>query len=66
MNIHGPSLGLGAGISVISILAAFFAMNTLDVSDQPLVLEEVRDRNDEVKSFSGAILTANGSPYLGD
>jgi len=66
MNIHGPSLGIGAGISVISILAAFFVMNTLVVSEQPLVLEEVRDRNDEIESFSGAILTANGSPYLGD
>jgi len=40
MNIHGPSLGIGAGISVISILAAFLAMNTLVLSDQPLVLEE--------------------------
>ncbi len=27
MNIHGPSLGIGAGISVISILAAFFIGN---------------------------------------
>jgi len=40
MNIHGPSLGIGASISVISILAAFLAMNTLVLSDQPLVLEE--------------------------
>ena len=40
MNIHGPSLGIGAGISVISILAAFLAMNTLVLPDQPLVLEE--------------------------
>ena len=66
MNIHGPSLGIGAGIAVISILAAFFAMNTLVVSDQPLVLEEARDRDDESESFSGAVLTANGSPPLGD
>ncbi len=40
MNIHGPSLGIGAGITVISILAAFLAMNTLVLPDQPLVLEE--------------------------
>ncbi len=40
MNIHGPSLGIGAGISVISILAAFLAMNTLVLPDQPLVLVE--------------------------
>jgi protein-disulfide isomerase len=66
MNIHGPSLGIGAGIAVISILAAFFAMDTLVDSQQPLVLEEVRDRDDEAESFSGTTLTANGSPYLGD
>ncbi len=40
MYIHGPSLGIGAGISVFSILAAFLAMNTLVILDQPLVLEE--------------------------
>ncbi len=40
MNIHGPSLGIGAGITVISILAAFLAMNTLVLPDQPLVLVE--------------------------
>jgi len=66
MNIHGPSLGIGAGISVISILAAFFAMNALVVSDQPLVLVEANDRDVEAERFSGTILTANGSPYLGD
>jgi protein-disulfide isomerase len=66
MNIHGPSLGIGAGISVISILAAFFALNALVVSDQPLVLVEANDRDVEAERFSGAILTANGSPYLGD
>jgi len=66
LNIHGPSLGIGAGISVISILAAFFAMNALVVSDQPLVLVEANDRDDEAERFSGTILTANGSPYLGD
>ena len=66
MNIHGPSLGIGAGISVISILAAFFAMNALVVPDQPLVLVEANDRDVEAERFSGAILTANGSPYLGD
>jgi len=66
MNIHGPSLGIGAGITVISILAAFFAMNTLVVSDQPLVLEEVQEREDKSEGFSASTLTANGSPYLGD
>jgi len=76
MNIHGPSLGIGAGITVISILAAFLAMNTLVLPDQPLVLEEQPTQTSTqpspttdsgtAKSFSGAILTANGSPYLGD
>ncbi len=40
MNVHGPSLGIGAGIAVISIMAAFFAMDTLVSQNQPLVLEE--------------------------
>jgi len=80
MNIHGPSLGIGAGITVISILAAFFAMDTLDSSNQPLVFEKQPATSpDSVPSqpkptaqpeknerYDSKVFTANGSPYLGD
>lgn len=66
MAIHGPSLGIGAGISVISILAAFFALSTLVESDQPLVMEEVQIQEKQEGGISADVFTANGSPYLGD
>jgi len=72
LNIHGPSLGIGAGIAVISILVAFVSMNTLD--SQPLVIEESSKTLTQLKapeqpnnpySFSSTLFTANASPYLG-
>ncbi len=74
MNVHGPSLGIGAGIAVISILAAFFAMDNLVSSTQPLLIEDstaeptVQSASTPVtpQEISSAIFTNNASPILGD
>ena len=74
MNVHGPSLGIGAGIAVISILAAFFAMDSLVSSTQPLLIEDSTVKPtvqpsstpDTPQEISSAIFTNNASPILGD
>jgi len=33
-GLHGPSLGIGAGIAIISIISAFYAINILDTSPE--------------------------------
>jgi len=74
MNVHGPSLGIGAGIAVISILAAFFAMDSLVSSTQPLLIEDSTAQPTVQPSagpasppeISSATFTDNASPFLGD
>ena len=73
MNVHGPSLGIGAGIAVISILAAFFAMDSLVSSTQPLVIEDSAQPTMQPSSaperpqeITSEIFTNNASPILGD
>jgi len=74
MNVHGPSLGIGAGITVISILAAFFAMDNLVSSTQPLLIEDstakptvqASSAPDSPQEIFSAIFTNNASPILGD
>ena len=74
MNVHGPSLGIGAGIAVISILAAFFAMDSLVSSTQPLLIEDSTVKPtvqpsstpDTPQGISSAVFTNNASPILGD
>jgi len=74
MNVHGPSLGIGAGIAVISILAAFFALDILVSSTQPLLIEDSTAES-TIQASSGsaspqeisfATFTNNASPVLGD
>ena len=42
VNIHGPSLGIGIAITVVSIFGAYFALNNLN-QEKPLVLEDAPD-----------------------
>ena len=63
-GLHGPSLGIGAGIAAVSIIVAFFAMNMID-SNPELQFEE-NNPNQEISNAALAVFTANGSPYLGD
>ena len=33
-GLHGPSLGIGAGIAIVSIISAFYAINIMDTSPE--------------------------------
>jgi protein-disulfide isomerase len=62
-GLHGPSLGIGAGIAIVSIISVFFAINVIDNS--PELQFEQRAANQDNKA-SVALFTANASPALGD
>ena len=59
-GLHGPSLGLGAAIAIVSIISAFYAVSMID-SNPELQFEE----NTPSPGDSMALFTANASPYLG-
>ena len=61
--IHGPSLGIGAGIAAVSIFAAFFAFNMLGTQEVELTPSDIPEANEEITM---EVFTANGSPLLGD
>ena len=66
LNIHGPSLGIGAGIAAISIIAAFVTLNVVN-SENELVLEQntpSEPSNTQLTSLE--LFTSNASPILGD
>ena len=64
MILHGPSLGIGAGITAVVIVAVFFGMNTFG-QEKELVLEEAEIPN-TTSQIGLSVFTENGSPYLGD
>lgn len=64
MQIHGPSVGIGAGITAVVIVAAFFAfgsMNQPEIELKPTALPQ-----QEQEPISLSVFTANGSPVLGN
>jgi len=63
-GLHGPSLGIGAGIAIVSIISVVFAMNVID-TNSVLKFEE-KTPNKENQEIALSVFTANGSPYLGD
>ncbi|ABK77608.1 protein-disulfide isomerase [Cenarchaeum symbiosum A] len=58
MELHGPSVGIGAGVTAAVIVAAFFA---LDIGQGPEA--ELRTVQPQTQL---ALYTENGSPPLGD
>jgi len=63
--LHGPSLGIGAAITAVVIVAFFFGMNIFE-QEKELVLEEADIPNTPSQELGLSIFTENGSPYLGD
>lgn len=64
VELHGPSVGIGAGITAAVIVAAFFAFGSMSQSEiglQPAAIPEP-----EEEAISMSIFTANGSPLLGN
>lgn len=63
-GLHGPSLGIGAGIAIVSIISVFLAMNVIDTN--PELQFEEKTPNQENQEVTMSLFTANASPYLGD
>lgn len=63
-GLHGPSLGIGAGIAIVSIISVFFAINMIDNSPELLFEQKAPSQGSNQPSLS--VFTANASPYLGD
>ena len=63
-GLHGPSLGIGAGIAIVSIISVFLAMNVIDTN--PELQFEEKTPNQENQEIALSVFTANASPYLGD
>lgn len=63
-GLHGPSLGIGAGIAIVSIISVFVAMNVIDTN--PELQFEEKTPNQENQEIALSVFTANASPYLGD
>ena len=63
-GLHGPSIGIGAGIAIVSILATFFVISVID--DSPELEFEEKSPTQGSEEFALSLFTANASPYLGD
>ncbi len=77
MKLQGTSLGIGAGVAVVAIIAAFFAFNIMseekqlafvqiDSLKQETILEQAESLKQEPQKIHASVLIENGSPYLGD
>ena len=77
MKLQGTSLGIGAGVTVVAIIAAFFAFNIIteekqlafvqiDSLKQETILEQTESLKQEPQKIHASVLIENGSPYLGD
>ncbi len=65
MNLHGPSLGIGAGIAAVAIFVTFLAFDNI-ADEKELVLEQSEDIQPDPQRIGLEVFTENGSPYLGD
>lgn len=65
MKVHGPSLGIGAGITAVAIISVL-SLLSLSGEEKELILEEVETPDQEPQKIGLSVFTDNGSPYLGD
>jgi len=65
VTLHGPSLGIGAGITAAAIMIAFFAFDNI-INEKELILENAEDIQATSQKIGLEVFTKNGSPYLGD
>ena len=77
MKLQATSLGIGAGVTVVAIIAAFFAFNIMseekqlafvqiESPTQETILEQTESLKQEPQKIHASVLLENGSPYLGD
>ncbi len=65
MKVHGPSLGIGAGITAVAIISVF-SLLSLSGEEKELILEQAKTPDQEPQKIELSVFTDNGSPYLGD
>ena len=65
MNVHGPSLAIGASITAVAIFVTFFAFGNIN-SEKELVLEQAENIQPNPQRIGLSVFTENGSPLLGD
>ena len=63
-GLHGPSLGIGAGIAIVSIISAFLAVSVIDIN--PELQFEENTPKPQTAGNAMTLFTANASPYLGN
>lgn len=74
LNIHVPSLAIGAAIAAVAIIGVFYAMSAnagtpfsvSDIKESEQGTTPVMTENDTPKTISMSVLTENASPLLGD
>lgn len=64
MIIHGPSVGIGAGIAAVSIIAVFFAFNYFNQPEPELIPSQIPNESEPKVTMTNFI--SNGSPVLGN
>lgn len=64
MIIHGPSVGIGAGIAAVSIIAVFFAFNYFNQPEPELITSQIPNESEPKVTMTNFI--SNGSPVLGN
>ncbi|RNJ77083.1 MAG: protein-disulfide isomerase [Nitrosopumilus sp. H8] len=62
--IHGPSLGIGAAIASLALIAAFFGLGV--VGHEPELVIEQASPAQAPDMVTTETFLANGSPFLGD
>ena len=65
MNLHGPSLAIGAGITAVAIFVTFFSFGNIN-TEKELVLEQAENIQPNPQKIGLSVFTENGSPFLGD
>ncbi len=62
--LHGPSLGIGAGIASVAIIASFFVFDML-TEEKELEFVDKQSEMEGPKQITKSVFLENGSPYLG-
>ncbi len=63
--IHGPSVGIGAGITAVVIIAVFFGFSST-INQPEIALEPIGTPKSEPSAVTLSVFTENGSPVLGN
>jgi protein-disulfide isomerase len=63
-GLHGPSLGIGAGIAIVSIISAFFAVSMID--NNPELQFEDNAPKPGTAGDPMSLFTANSATHLGN